>query len=100
MIWIKYLKNKYIIALLIFIGYMLFIDSNNFIRQYNMLHELSKVEKEREYYLSEITENKSTTEELLNDMEMLERYAREKFLMKKEEEDIFLIVRPKNEDRP
>lgn len=100
MIWIKYLKNKYIIALLIFLGYMLFIDSNNFIRQYNMLHELSKVEKEREYYLSEITENKSTTEELLNDMEMLERYAREKFLMKKEEEDIFLIVRPKNEDRP
>lgn len=100
MIWIKYLKNKYIIALFIFIGYMLFIDSNNFIRQYNMLHELSKVEKEREYYLSEITENKSTTEELLNDMEMLERYAREKFLMKKEEEDIFLIVRPKNEDRP
>ncbi|MDD2346265.1 MAG: septum formation initiator family protein [Bacteroidales bacterium] len=100
MIWIKYLKNKYIIALLIFLGYMLFIDSNNFIRQYNMLHELNKVEKEREYYLNEIQENKSTTEDLLNDIEMLERYAREKFLMKREEEDIFLIVRPKNESQP
>ena len=100
MIWIKYLKNKYIIALLIFLGYMLFIDSNNFIRQYNMLHELNKVEKERGYYLNEIQENKSTTEDLLNDIEMLERYAREKFLMKREEEDIFLIVRPKNESQP
>lgn len=100
MIWIKWLKNKYLIALLVYVGYMLFIDSNNFIRQYNMLHELSKVEKEREYYLSEILENKSTTEELLNDIEMLEYYAREKFLMKKEDEDIFLIVRPTNENHP
>lgn len=100
MIWIKWLKNKYLIALLVYVGYMLFIDSNNFIRQYNMLHELSKVEKEREYYLSEILENKSTTEELLNDIEMLEHYAREKFLMKKEDEDIFLIVRPKIENHP
>lgn len=100
MFWIKHLKNKYLIAVILFIGYMLFIDSNNFIRQYNMLHELNKVEKEREYYLNEIQENKSTTEDLLNDIEMLERYAREKFLMKREEEDIFLIVRPKNESQP
>lgn len=100
MFWIKHLKNKYIIATILFVVYMLFIDSNNFVRQYNMLNELNKVEKEREYYLSEILENKSTTEELLNDIEMLERYAREKFLMKREEEDIFLIVRPKIEDQP
>ncbi len=97
MTWIKYVKNKYLITLIIFIGYMLFLDSNNFIRQYNMLQELKNVQKEREYYLVEIQENKSTTDELLNDIGLLERFAREKFLMKRAEEDIFLIVRPKSE---
>jgi cell division protein DivIC len=95
MFWLKLLKNKYLVALIVFFVYMLFIDSNNLIRQYNMLHELSKVDKEREYYLKEIQENKSTTEELLNNPDMLERYAREKFLMKRPDEDIFLIIRPK-----
>jgi cell division protein DivIC len=95
MFWLKLLKNKYLVTFIVFVVYMIFVDSNNFIRQYNMLHELSRVDKEREYYLNEIHENKSTTEQLLNDPDLLERYAREKFLMKRPDEDIFLIVRPK-----
>jgi cell division protein DivIC len=96
MFWLKLLKNKYLVALIVFSVYMLFIDSNNLIRQINMINELSKVDKEREYYLKEIHENKSTTEELLSNPDMLERYAREKFLMKRPDEDIFLIIRPIN----
>lgn len=95
MFWLKFLKNKYLVTLVGFFVYMLFIDSNNLVRQYNMLSELSKVEKEREYYMKEIQENKSTTDELLSNPDLLERYAREKFLMKRPDEDIFLIIRPK-----
>ena len=77
-----------------FVVYISFFDSNNLLRQKDLLQELKKVEKERQYYLQEIKENQTTTNELLNNIDLLEKYAREKYLMKRDDEDIFLIIRP------
>jgi isochorismate hydrolase len=71
---------------------MLIFDSNNIIKQVEYLNTLSKIEQEREYYLNEIKENQSSTNELISNIDKLERYAREKYLMKRENEDVFLII--------
>lgn len=90
----SFLKNKYFITIFVFVVYISFFDSNNLLRQKDLLQELKKVEKERQYYLQEIKENQTTTYELLNNIDLLEKYAREKYLMKRDDEDIFLIIRP------
>lgn len=90
----SFLKNKYFITIFVFVVYISFFDSNNLLRQKDLLQELKKVEKERQYYLQEIKENQTTTNELLNNIDLLEKYAREKYLMKRDDEDIFLIIRP------
>ena len=90
----SFLKNKYFITIFVFVVYISFFDSNNLLRQKDLLQELKKVGKERQYYLQEIKENQTTTYELLNNIDLLEKYAREKYLMKRDDEDIFLIIRP------
>ncbi len=94
----KFLKNKYIVTSMVFFVYMFFFDSNNLIRQFELMKELRGVEVERKYYMEEITLNVSTTDELLSDIKKLERFAREKYLMKRSNEDVFMIVRPKVEE--
>lgn len=60
-----------------------------------MRRELSKLKDLREFYLIEIEKNKAEIKRLTEDREYLERYGREKYLMKKENEDIFLFVEEK-----
>jgi cell division protein FtsB len=89
----KYLKKyKYLIAIVIFSLWMFVFDSNNIIKQMEYMSTLNKLEQERQYYLNEIKENQSSTNELVTNIDKLERYAREKYLMKKENEDIFLVI--------
>lgn len=89
----KYIKRfKSLILIGLFLGWMLIFDSNNIIKQVEYVNTLSKLEQEREYYLHEINENQSSTNSLVTNIDKLERYAREKYLMKKENEDIFLII--------
>lgn len=59
------------------------------------MHELKDVKRQRAFYLDEIKKDKKATDDLLSDSASLEKFAREKYLMKKDNEDIFLIV-PKN----
>ncbi len=89
---IPYLKNKYVIAILAFIVWITFFDSNNLIgriKQTVLLHDLKK---QKEYYLENIRNDSITLRLLKTDTAALERYAREKYLMKKDNEDIFLII--------
>ncbi len=62
-----------------------------------MSKKLSEKEEEKEFYLQKISEVKKDREELLSNQELLEKYAREKYLMKKPAEDLFIIV--KQEDK-
>jgi CRISPR/Cas system-associated endonuclease Cas3-HD len=93
---VPYLKNKYVIAILAFVVWITFFDSNNLIdrvKQAILLHDLKK---QKEYYLENIHNDSITLHELKTDTAALEKYAREKYLMKKENEDIFLIIDEKN----
>ena len=83
------LKNKYIIASTIFVVYVGFLDQNSFVRQMRLNAELRKAKEEKEFYLNEIEKDTKLFLSIHSNLEEKEKYAREKYLMKKENEDIF-----------
>ena len=86
-----FLKNFYSLAAILFVVWMVFFDSNDWISRYRMSAKLRQLENEKEYYIEKIGEVKKDQEELMGNKELLEKYAREKYLMKKDKEDIFII---------
>ncbi|MBL4655476.1 MAG: septum formation initiator family protein [Bacteroidia bacterium] len=90
---LSHLKNKYVITIIGLLIWMLFFDSNNFVSQYHLTSDLNQLENDRAYYLEEITKIKADSEELRTNMETLEKFAREKYFMKKDLEDIYIVVR-------
>ena len=86
------LKNKYVFTTIIFIVWMLFFDRNDIISQIGMRNKLSQMKQDKLYYTTEIDKNKMAMQELMTNPETLEKFAREKYLMKKDDEDVFVIV--------
>jgi cell division protein FtsB len=69
---------------------MVFFDENSFLNHRELDKEIDKLEKSNEYYKEQIEQDKKVIDNL-NDPDSLEKYAREEYKMKKENEDIFLI---------
>ncbi|MBD1398238.1 septum formation initiator family protein [Pontibacter sp. JH31] len=92
----KVFRSFYFITGVLFLVWMLFFDSNDFITQYRMSKELRDKEKDKEYYLEKMAEVQQDREELMGNPELLEKFAREKYLMKRPGEDVFIVV-PKKE---
>jgi cell division protein FtsB len=93
-VWKKvypWLKNKYILTIAIFLLWMFLFDSSNWIDVYREYRKISKFEKEKEYYLQKIETDRNRLNELRTNNENLEKFAREQYLMKKPDEDIFII---------
>ena len=88
----KAFRNFYVITGLIFLMWMVFLDSNDFLSRFKLSSKLRSLENEKEYYEEKIKEVEKDREELFGDRESLEKFAREKYLMKKENEDVFIIV--------
>jgi len=84
-------RNFYFIASVVFLFWMLFIDSSDFISQYQLSNKLKSLEAQRDFFNTKIEEVRKDREELLSDDKMLEKFAREKYYMKKETEDVFVI---------
>jgi cell division protein DivIC len=75
---------------------MLFFDNNNFIAQNRLNRTLNELEMEEDYYHTEIEKDKQATFELITDTLTLEKFGREQYLMKRDNEDIYLIVDEEN----
>ena len=89
----KQLRNKYSIAIFLFIIWIVFFDNYNLIKQYKIKKNIKELEENKLFYSNEIEKDSIEYKELLNNEEERERFAREKFLMKKENEDIYIIRR-------
>jgi len=85
------LKNKYTITIIAMMAWLLFFDRYDFITQYKTVKELKKLEEEKQYYVDEIAKNERNLKLLKEDSVYLERFAREKYLMKQQGEDVFII---------
>ena len=86
------IRNKYFIASIAFLTWMLFFDRNDLMSQYEYRTQLNKLQAEKEFYTIESAKAIKDLEELTTDKTKLEKFAREKYLMKKEGEDIFVII--------
>ncbi len=87
---IKFITNRYVIILLIFIVWMVFFDENSFLNHSEFNKEIDKLINEKEYYEKEIKQDNELIDKL-NDKEELEKFAREEYKMKKENEEIYII---------
>jgi hypothetical protein len=87
-----FLKNRYVLTGTGFVVWMLFFDSRDLITShFRERGELLRLEESKKYYERQITATRQELDQLKTNPAVLQRYAREKFLMKKENEDLFRI---------
>jgi cell division protein FtsB len=85
-------KNKFFLASLAFLVWLLFFDKNDLISQYQYRQQVKRLTQERDFYKKETAEVNTQLSELTTDKAALEKFAREKYLMKKDNEDVFVVV--------
>jgi len=88
----KYLKNFYLLVSALFLVWMLFIDSNDFVSQWQLTNKMKGLQHEKAYYQDKIKEVSAEREELFGSDGQIEKFAREKYLMKKPNEDVYVLV--------
>lgn len=86
------LKNKYILTITLFVIWVSFFDQHNLIDRFEDIHKLNQLNKEKVYFQKKIEEDKKRLKELMSDNEDLEKFARETYFMKKDNEDVFVVI--------
>ncbi|RPA67474.1 septum formation initiator family protein [Cyclobacteriaceae bacterium YHN15] len=90
--YLKYTKNFYIMFTLFFIVWMVFIDSNDIVSHFKLRSKVKELEKQKEFYLERKVKIQEDREELMSNYELLEKFARERYLMKRKTEDLYVVV--------
>ncbi|MHA7100502.1 FtsB family cell division protein [Roseivirga pacifica] len=88
----KFVKNYYFLFGSFFLFWMLFVDSNDFVSQISLKQKKGSLESQKQYYIEKKQEVLQDREELTTNQVLLEKFAREKYLMKKSSEDLFIVV--------
>lgn len=94
----RFLRSFYFLAGLGFLVWMFVFDANDFVKQYDMYAKWQELRTDKEYYLREIDKVKKDRAELLSSPELLEKFAREKYIMKRPGEDVFVLVPQEKQD--
>jgi cell division protein DivIC len=94
----SWLTNKYLLTSVAFVLWITFFDDKDLLTQRERNSELKEMQESKAYYLSEIAREKKALEELKSNPAAIERLAREKYLMKRDNEDLFLVEAAEKED--
>ncbi|WP_219224198.1 FtsB family cell division protein [Pedobacter antarcticus] len=86
-------RNKYFLSTAAFVVWMLFFDKNDMLSQYEYRTEVHKLQQEKDFYETETAKVKKDLNELNTNLNTAEKFAREKYFMKKDNEDVFVIIR-------
>ena len=89
---LELLRNKYFLAVVAFTVWMLFFDRNDMLSQYEYRVQVNKLQQEKDFYTKETAAVKKDLKELDSNLNTAEKFAREKYFMKKDNEDVFVIV--------
>jgi len=84
------LRNKYSLSLILFFVWIIFFDSNNLIERTFNLKKVHQLEKDKMFYEEKIKDDYAKLKELESNPANLEKFAREHYLMKKDNEDVFI----------
>lgn len=88
--WVRIASNKYLLILLLFLVWMFFFDTNSFLIHQELNDDIKKLENNKEVYQKEIKNDKVFIEKM-KDSNEIEKFAREKYYLKKDNEDIYII---------
>lgn len=88
--FLKPFKNVYILILVVFAVWMLFFDANSWLIHHELNSDIEDLQNEKDYYKREIEKDKKAIKKLSTE-DGLEKFARETYYMKRENEDIFII---------
>jgi cell division protein DivIC len=87
---LRFLSNKYVLVSVFFIIWMLFLDNYSYLDHRLLNKEIDELESNKEYYQQEIEKDKKNIK-ILKNPHQVEKFAREKYYMKKDSEDIYII---------
>ena len=91
---IDLVKNKFFLVSVAFLVWMLFFDKNDLNSQLEYRSQVNKLEAERDFYTKEISKAENDLQELTTNPEKLEKFARERYFMKKDNEDVYVVIEP------
>jgi cell division protein DivIC len=86
-----WIKNKYLLVLAVFGIWLVFFDKNDLITQWGRKNSFNDIEKSKAYYQKEIQKTRAELKQLDSNPALLEKYAREKYYMKKKQEEIYVM---------
>jgi cell division protein FtsB len=95
---IDLLKNKFFLVTIAFLVWMIFLDKDDLYSQYSKHNDVVELQKQRDFLLKQSTQVSKDLDELTSNPQKLEKFAREKYLMKKDNEDVFVIIRKKKSE--
>ena len=93
----SFLRNKYLLTLSGFAVWMVFFDKNDLFTQLERSSNLREIEESKAYFSQKIAESKKFSQDIQSNAAAIEKFAREKYLMKRENEDLFLIQKPEKQ---
>ena len=88
--WLKIVSNKYLLISLLFAVWMLFLDNYSYMDQRQLNKQIDELQDNKKYYQEEIKKDNHSIK-LLKNQDQVEKYAREKYYMKRENEDIYIV---------
>jgi cell division protein DivIC len=88
--WLKIVSNKYLLISLLFGVWMLFLDNYSYMDQRQINNQIDELQDNKKYYQDEIRKDKENIK-LLKNQDQVEKYAREKYYMKRENEEVYLV---------
>ncbi|MCF8321022.1 MAG: septum formation initiator family protein [Flavobacterium sp.] len=88
--WLKIVSNKYLLISLLFGVWMLFLDNYSYMDQRQINNQIEELQDNKKYYQDEIRKDKENIK-LLKNQDQVEKYAREKYYMKRENEEVYLV---------
>ena len=88
----KYINNKYFYAILAFTIWLIFFDQESLRVQYKLMQIKNDLNMQKQYYNDNISKDKAAIKTLEDNTLYLEKYARENYYMKKDNEDVYIIV--------
>lgn len=89
--FLKTFKNKYLIATILFVVWMLFFDHNNIFLHLQYRKELNELKADKKYYQEQIDLTRKEVDLIKSNPQAMEKVAREQYLMKKDDEDVFVV---------
>lgn len=88
----KFLKNRYVLVVLFFVLYITFFDAHDLISQIGIRWKIHNIEEQMDFLNKDTQQAKDQIIELTTDSASLEKFAREEYRMKRENEEIFVII--------